>query len=229
LHAFDEANKCLDGSWPAWFRAILPNRAGMLFAETGQHDVARQYFLDQLALNRQSDNPSGELSALGLLVDLEVELGRHGRSVEIARDIVARYRPELGFDSALSLRNSATALMAAGALEEAHGIYREALAAARRNYGTGAFVLDDMATLLVHLARIDDAAKLSAYAEHVYPSGRRPRLVARRNRERLLELLAAERSPEARAKLLEEGRRLTEDEACAMACAAGEPVKRESH
>ena len=62
------------------------------------------------------------------------------------------------------------------------------------------------------------AARLSAYAERVYASfERRPRLVARRNRERLLALLAAERSAAALAKLFDEGLRLTEDEACALA------------
>jgi predicted ATPase len=223
LYAFEEAGKCLDASWPAWFRAILPNRAGMLFAETGQEGKARECFLEQLALNRQCANPSGELSALGLLVDLEVQLGRQEQAVDIARDIVSRYRPDLGFDSALCLRNSATALMSAGALEEAEVIYREALAAARRNYGTGAFVLDDMATLLARRGRIDDAARVSAYAEHAYPAQRRPRLVARRNRERLLALVTAERSTDALAKLLNEGRRLTEDEACALASPPAQP------
>jgi len=63
---------------------------------------------------------------------------------------------------------------------------------------------------------IDDAARVSAYAEYVYARlGRRPRLVARRNRERLLALLASQRSPDALARLFDDGRRLTEDEACA--------------
>jgi pentatricopeptide repeat protein len=219
--AFDEARKSLDAAWPAWFRAILANRAGMLFAEAEREDVAREYFLEQLALSRQSANPTGELSALGLLVDLEVKLGRTERAADIARDIVARYHPDLGFDSALVLRNSATALMACGALDEAEAIYRKALATARRNYGTAAFVLDDMAMLLARRGRIDDAARVSAYAKQVYPLGRRPRLVARRNRERLLSLLSAERSADALAQLFDEGRQLTEDEACALAVPPG--------
>jgi predicted ATPase/DNA-binding winged helix-turn-helix (wHTH) protein len=218
LHAFEQARRCLDATWPAWFRAILANRAGMLFAEAEQVDEARACFLEQLALNRQCGNPSGDLSALGLLVDLEVRMGRPDQAIGIARDIVARYRSDLGFDCALSLRNSATALMVAGELDEAEATYREALSAARRNYGTGAFVLDDMAMLLARRGRIDDAARVSAYAQAVYARlGRRPRLVARRNRERLLALLSDERSPDALAKLFDEGRRLTEDEACAIA------------
>ena len=108
--------------------------------------------------------------------------------------------------------------MAAGAPDDVEAIYREALSAARRNYGSGAFVLDDMATLLAQRGHIDDAARVSAYAEYVYARlGRRPRLVARRNRERLLALLASQRSPDALARLFDDGRRLTEDEACALA------------
>ena len=218
MRAFEEARTCLDVTWPAWFRAILPNRASMLFAEAGQEDEAREQILEQLALNRLSRNASGEMSALGLLVDLDVQTGHAERMVETARSIVASYRPDLGFDSALSLRNCATALMAAGALDDVDAIYREALSAARRNYGSGAFVLDDMATLLAQRGHIDDAARVSAYAKHVYARlGRRPRLVARRNRERLLALLATERSPDALAQLFDEGRRLTEEEACALA------------
>ncbi len=218
LHAFEEARKCVDATWPAWFRAMLANMASLLFAEVEQEDKAREYILEQLALDRQSRNSSGELNALGLLVDLEVQLGHAERAVETAREIVARYRPDLGFDTALTLRNCATALMAAGHLDEAETIYREALSSLRRNYGSGAFVLDDMALLLARRGCIDDAARVSAYAQAVYARvGRRPRLVARRNRERLLAMLSDERSPDALAKLCEEGSRLTEDQACALA------------
>ena len=223
LRAYEEARACLDCTWPAWFRAILPNRASMLFAEAGQEDKAREQILEQLALNRESCNASGEMSALGLLIDLDVQIGHAERAVDTARATVARYRVDLGFDTALVLRNCATALMAAGVLDEAANIYHEALSAARRNYGSGALVLDDMATLLGHLGRIDDAARISAYAEQVYARlGRRPRLVARRNRERLLALLCSKRSSDALAALFDEGRRLTEDAACALALSAAD-------
>jgi pentatricopeptide repeat protein len=218
MRAYEQARSYRDDRWPAWFRAILPNRASMLFSEAGHEDDAREQILEQLALDRQCCSASGEMNALCLLVDLDVQIGHAERAVETARTVVASYRPDLGFDSALSLRNCATALVAAGAPDDVDGIYRDALTAARRHYGSGAFVLDDMATLLARRGRIDDAARVSAYAECVYARlGRRPRLVARRNRERLLELLSKERSPDALAKLFDEGRRLTEDEACAVA------------
>ncbi len=218
MRAYEEARTYVDDAWPAWFRAILPNRASMLFSEAGHEDKAREQILEQLELDRQCCNASGEMSALSLLVDLDVQIGHAEQAVERARAIVASYSPDLGFDSALCLRNCATALMAAGAPDDVDAIYREALSAARRNYGSGAFVLDDMATLLAQRGHVDNAARVSAYAERVYARlGRRPRLVARRNREHLLALLASERSPDALAQLFDEGRRLTEDEACALA------------
>jgi tetratricopeptide (TPR) repeat protein len=218
LHACEEAKTCLDPSWPPWFRSLVANTAAMFLAEMGQEDKARENILEQLELSRQSLNSQGELTALGQIVDLELQRGHAERAVATAREIVARYRPELGFDIALTLRNCATALMAAGALDEAEAIYREALPSARRNYGTGAFVLDDIALLLARRGRIDDSARVSAYAQGVYARlGRQPRLVARRNRERLLALLSAERSRDALAQLCDEGRRLTEDQACTLA------------
>ncbi|HEY2970186.1 MAG TPA: hypothetical protein VGK75_17665, partial [Casimicrobiaceae bacterium] len=49
--------------------------------------------------------------------------------------------------------------------------------------------------------------------------GRKPRRVALRNRERLLASLAAERSADALSRLYDEGRRLTDSQACALAFA----------
>jgi len=66
--------------------------------------------------------------------------------------------------------------------------------------------------------RLDDAARVLAYAERAYSErGWQPRAVARQLRDRLLARVAAERSPEVAAKLRDEGRALTDDQACALA------------
>jgi len=118
----------------------------------------------------------------------------------------------------LWVRNYATALMEAGHLEAAESAFRDAMPLSRRAYGSAAFVLHDTAWLLAHHGRIDDAARLSAYAESVYAAmGRKPRPVALRNQERLRELLSTQRSPEALVELNNEGRALTEDQACLLA------------
>jgi hypothetical protein len=88
----------------------------------------------------------------------------------------------------------------------------------KRDFGAGAYVLYDAATLLALRNCFDDSARVFAYAESYFQAkGFRPRRVAVRLRERLLSLLAAQRTPEALAQLFDEGHRLTDDEACALA------------
>ena len=80
------------------------------------------------------------------------------------------------YDDGIVVRNYATALMEAGHLEEAESAYRDALPQVRRVYGSAAFVLHDAASLLARRGQIDDAARVSAYAENVYAGmGRKPR------------------------------------------------------
>ena len=122
------------------------------------------------------------------------------------------------------MRFLATALMSADLLDEAEAVYREALPRVRQTYGNGATVLYDVAMLMALRGRIDDAARVWAYADGVYETeGKLPRPVAQRIRNRLLALLAAERPPETLSGLYDEGRRLTDDEACALALPASAP------
>jgi predicted ATPase/class 3 adenylate cyclase len=221
VRVFEEASKLCDVAWPPRLRMRLENHGGLLFDEVGLPGKAREHLVEHLRLAREAEGEgeSEELTALVLLVDLDVALGQIEQAASRATGLLKQYHAwPSGADSGLTLRNIATAMTASNRLDEAQTLYREALLITRRNYGSGAFVLDDATMLLARCGRIDDAARVFAYAERVYADlGRRPRLVARQNRERLLALLAAERSPEALARLYEEGRRLTDDQACALA------------
>jgi hypothetical protein len=116
-----------------------------------------------------------------------------------------------------NLRTVATALMCADRLDEAEPLYREALMRMRRNYGNASFLLYDLAMFMMRRGRVDEAARALAYEEEFHRvRGLRPRLLARLLRDRLAALLAAERPPDALAKLYDEGRRMTDDEICAM-------------
>src|SRR3977135_2977224 len=116
------------------------------------------------------------------------------------------------------VRNYARALMEAGHLEQAESAYRDALPQVRRAYGSAAVGLHDAGSLLARRGQIDDAARVSAYAENVYAGmGRKPRGVAQRNQEQLRALLSTQRSAEALVALNNEGRALTEDQACLLA------------
>ncbi|MDQ2962421.1 MAG: hypothetical protein M3R31_04550, partial [Pseudomonadota bacterium] len=48
LHALEEAGKLRDATWPAWLRALLDNDAGLLFAELGQPEKAREHLAEML-------------------------------------------------------------------------------------------------------------------------------------------------------------------------------------
>jgi ATP/maltotriose-dependent transcriptional regulator MalT len=162
---------------------------------------------------------SDELTALSLLADLDVAAGHPDRAVALLREPISRLRTSaMRLGNGMAVRNYATALMEAGHLEEAESAFRDALPHVRRAYGSAAFVLHDAAWLLARRGQIDDAARVSAYAESVYAAvGRKPRPVALRNQERLRALLCTQRSTEALAELSNEGRALTDDQACLLA------------
>jgi predicted ATPase/DNA-binding winged helix-turn-helix (wHTH) protein len=217
--ALVETKRLLDRSWPPRPRAGYENFAGLYFDAAGQPQEAREHFLAYLNLARQMHSDSDELIALGLLADLDVETGHPDRAVELLREPISRVRASTTrYDDGLVVRNFATALMEAGHLEEAESAFRDALPHVRRAYGSTALVLQDAAWLLARRGQIDDAARVSAYAESVYAAvGRKPRPVALRNQERLRALLSTQRSAEALAQLSNEGRALTDDQACLLA------------
>ncbi len=217
--ALDETKRLLDPSWPPRMRAGYENIAGLYFDNTGQPQEAREHLLAYLNLARQMRTEGDELTALSLLADLDVASGHPERAVELLREPISRDRAAATpRGEGLEVRNYATALMEAGDLEEAESAFRDALPLVRRAYGSAAFVLHDAASLLARHGRIEDAARVSAYAESVYATmGRKPRPLARRNQERLLALLSSQRSAEALVELSNEGRALTEDQACLLA------------
>jgi tetratricopeptide (TPR) repeat protein len=225
-HRFDdasrahaEAKRLLDPSWPPRLRAGYENIAGLYFDYVGQPQEAREHYVAYLNLSRQMRSDLDELTALALLADLDVASGHPDRAVEILREPISRTRASTPrYDNGLAVRNYATALMEAGHLEEAESAFRDALPLVRRAYGSTALVLHDAAWLLARRGQIDNAARVSTYAESVYAAmGRKPRPVALRNQERLRALLSTQRSAEALVALNNEGRALTDDQACLLA------------
>jgi predicted ATPase/DNA-binding winged helix-turn-helix (wHTH) protein len=225
-HRFDdasrahaEAKRLLDPSWPPRLRAGYENIAGLYFDYVGQPQEAREHYVAYLNLSRQMRSDLDELTALALLADLDVASGHPDRAVEILREPISRTRASTPrYDNGLAVRNYATALMEAGHLEEAESAFRDALPLVRRAYGSTALVLHDAAWLLARRGQIDNAARVSTYAESVYAAmGRKPRPVALRNQEPLRALLSTQRSAEALVALNNEGRALTDDQACLLA------------
>ena len=225
--AMEDALGLRDPAWPLWVRGLIDNTAALVYSQIGALGPARHHAAEFLAVARRTGSYREERTALAILADIDLAAGNTGEAAATASEALARYPPwgrrssELSSDRSsdgLGLRIFATALMSDGRLDQAESLYREALTRVKRSYGTSAPVLYDAATLLARRGRIDDAARVWAYAERFYSdSGRSPRQVARQLGDRLLTLLAAERTDDVLARLYDEGRRLTDDEACALA------------
>jgi predicted ATPase/DNA-binding winged helix-turn-helix (wHTH) protein len=223
--ALDEALSLRDMAWPPWLRARIDNIAALVFDSLGVQDRARAHAVEYLAVSRQTGSLVDESNALLILVDLDLSAGNAREAAAAASEILARPGPSReAFAYGGNLRFLATALMSAGLLDEAEQVYREALPRVRQSYGAGATLLFDASLLMALRGRIDDAARVWAYADGVYASQRRhPRIVAQQTRDRLLAMLAAERPHDTLSRLYDEGCRLTDDAACALAFPPSSP------
>jgi predicted ATPase/DNA-binding winged helix-turn-helix (wHTH) protein/Flp pilus assembly protein TadD len=217
--ALDETLRLCDPAWPPWLQALVDNLASLVFSYRGELSEARRHALAFLAASRQASVDVDECTALSILIEVDVATGNVREAAATASELLARH-PAIWekTEDGRNLRTAATALMSVDRLDEAEPLYREALSRVRRNYGSGALVLYDIAMFLALRSRVDDAARVFAYVEHIHAAQKvRPRFVARQLRERLHTLLAAERPRDALSHLYDEGRRLTDDEACALA------------
>lgn len=216
--ALDEALRLSDPSWPARMLAIVENVAALYLSDNGQEVRARAHLENYLSLSRQCRSSSDEINALCLMVDLDLQVGEVERAASVAREILADPRTATEHDDGLLYRNLATALMTFGADAQAESAFRKALPLVRRAYGNTAFVLHDATTLLAQRGRLEDAARVAAYAERIYAErNREPRLVARRLHERLRAQLASTMPADWLCELQSEGERLTDELACAIA------------
>jgi predicted ATPase/DNA-binding winged helix-turn-helix (wHTH) protein len=220
-----EALELRDPSWRESLRMRVDNVAVLIYLESERIEDARTHAIDYLAFARRIGDIREERTAASLVVDVELLAGNVDRAVAEAAEALSMRPPDADRNSpsnrssdGLNLRIFATAFVLAGRLDEADSIYREALARARRSFGTSAFVLFDAATLLARRGDLDTAARVRSYAEQAYErSGRRPRRMARELDERLCAMLVAQRSSEVLDRLYEEGRAWTDEEACASA------------
>jgi tetratricopeptide (TPR) repeat protein len=217
LEALRQTIELRDATWPEWILALFDNMAGIVCEQAGDLKRARQHFTAFLEVCGRI-GPGDELNATALLVDLDLADGEVQKAGEQAAAMVAR--PEamtLQWTDGRGLRVYATALMAAGHLDEAERVYRKSLGELRRYYGNGAAALLDAATWLARKERLEDAARVCAYAESVHArEGRSPRLVARQLRDRLHAELARRFPADMLARLYEEGRSLSDDAACEL-------------
>jgi predicted ATPase/DNA-binding winged helix-turn-helix (wHTH) protein len=216
--ALDQSFDLRDPSWPPWLIAINDNIASIVLGRIGMLSEARAHALACLAMCRQMSKPVDEWNCLAIVMDLDVAAGHLQRAAATASEMLGHPMARDHHESGRNLRLLATALTQLGRFDEAEPVYRQALSRVRRNYDNAAIVLYDASLLVARRGRIDDAARVLAYAEAVAArEGWQPRPVALKVRGELLALLAADRSADDLVRLRDEGRKLTDDEACALA------------
>ena len=217
LEALRQAIEVRDPTWPEWILGLFENTAGLVCSQAGDVARARRHYTAWLEVCGRI-GAVDELNAMALLVDLDVADGLMQKAGEQAAVMIAR--PEamtLRWSDGRGLRVYATALMVAGRLDEAERVYRKSLGDLRSYHGNGAAVLLDAATWLARKDRLEDAARVCAYAEGVHAREcRSPRLVARQLRDRLHAELAQRFPADRLARLYEEGRSLSDDAACEL-------------
>jgi predicted ATPase/DNA-binding winged helix-turn-helix (wHTH) protein len=217
--ALEESFALRDPNWPPWLRALNDNIAAIVLGQAGEIARARAHARAMLEVSCEVSTEIDECNAKAILIDLDVAEGNLAQAAATASELRCRLlKASDEFENGWNLRVIATALMSAGRLDEAESTFHEALIRVRRNYENGAVVLYDVALLMALRGRLDDAARVFAYAKGVAEDeGWKPRLVTLRTRDRLLEMLAAKRPADTLARLFDEGRELSDAEASALA------------
>jgi tetratricopeptide (TPR) repeat protein len=223
---FDEARQAVGHvlqlrkpTWPLWNQALADNVAALVYTAVGDLEVARGHAAAALAASLKVSGDIDQSSFRSILIDIDLAAGNVDAAAAATDELLAHRSAVFArTETGRTLRTAAAALTAAGRLDEAEMLFREALARVRRNYGDGTLVFHEIAMLVALRGRIDAAARILAYADHRHATqGVTPRLAARRTRQRLVDMIAASRPPDVVARLAEEGRRLTDDEAGALA------------
>ena len=226
VHAsrFDEAQRCFEKAYDVSERLsrLATNAVLRTWAtsdlQRGELEQARRRFSEVAGLQRPGSE--GHASALLNLGELEHAAGNVEAAREAARRAKESYASLNSVYTALVLSNLAAYAMEAGDLDEARANLREALEL-QQTAGDGslAHLMQHHALLGVLLGDCDRALSLAGFSEALYrASGEARQYTERRSHERLLQQLAALRSPEEVASGMELGARLSKKEA--LACAA---------
>ncbi len=217
-HALAEVLRLRDPAWPPWLGALVDNMAALVLANFGDIDDARRHALAFLDVARRFKHGVDVRTALKILINIECVAGHLDEALAMAQELLAAH-PALWerVEDGRGFRDIASTLMLAGRLDEAEPLFREALLRLRRNYGDAVHVLYDVTMFVALRGRLDDAARLLAHADTVYARRAfRPRRLPRRFRRELIARLEAAHSKDTLDELFDEGRRLTDDEACAL-------------
>jgi len=191
-----------------------------LKSHAGDHLAARANYERSLALNRAAGDEFAVLGAMANIANADWALGDLDAALLSFRELIALARTSpmstkrlLGY----ALTKLGSVLTQRGELAEALGALREGLPLVREDGSVWVF-LDDLALRLACAGKATDAARLAGYADsvHAAKAATRGRLTTML-RDRLDALLRDKFSADDLDRLLAEGARMNEDQACRLA------------
>jgi tetratricopeptide (TPR) repeat protein len=224
---FERAARALAEALPVLERAGVPKALASYFREfgflkmlTGDAGSARTHFERALSLYRSAGAEHFALITLGNLADVSWALGDLDAALAGFRETVARMRSTPTTTRSTlgaSLVNLAGVLTERGELDEALAVAREGLPLLME--GAYGWLFADHAALRAALSgKLANAARVAGFVDAAHAAkeaSRQPNEA--RARDRLQALLRDKISPDELERLLAEGMKMSEDEACRLA------------
>jgi tetratricopeptide (TPR) repeat protein len=188
---------------------------------SGDLASARDETEHALSLYRAAGAQRGTMNALGNLAEISWELGDLDAALVRLDECVSQARKASSFNQRLSLGLAlgllAGVLTERGQLDEALAVGREALLLLKEA-GVSFMLFDTFALRAGLVGKLVNAARLQGHSDSYFASRGVPRANNHaRIRERLHVLLNEKLGPDELARLLVEGSKLSEDEACRIA------------
>ena len=227
LSRFDESAVALEEALPLLERAGQPKALGFYYSElgrlkklTGELTAARTYLDKAFTLLRDSGSESAALGVLGNFADMTWTLGDVDAALAAFREAVALMRksPQTRkFLLGVSLTNLAGVHTERGELDQALAAAREGLPLLQEaSYAWG--TLDHLALRTALAGKVTNAARLAGYADSAHAARQATRQANEaRARNRLQLLLREKLSADELERLLADGAKISEEEACRVA------------
>jgi predicted ATPase/DNA-binding winged helix-turn-helix (wHTH) protein len=215
-----EAHSLLERAGPPKLLSFYFFNFGFLKALTGDLVSARSHYEQSLALDREMGDEFGALAAFGNLAnvtwalgDLDAAAASLRQQVEFVRNSPMRTKRLLGY----ALTNLAGVLTERGDLDDALAAAREGLPLVKEDGSAWIFV-DHVALRAALAGKLSHAARLAGYSDYTWAAQKATRHpVEARSRDRLHALLHEKLAPDEIERLLAEGAKMSDDEACRLA------------
>ena len=218
---FEEAYTVLKAAGVPRLLAFYYSELGFLKMVTGDYAAARMHFEEAMSLYQAMGAERDALDQLGNLADvlwtlgdLDAALAGFRETVKMLRELPMTKKSLLGGH----LINLSGVHTERGELDEALAAAREGLPLFNVAAGVVWYLLEHLALRAAMAGSVVNAARLAGFADMAYLSKKASRQPNEaRAHDRLHMLLREKLAPDELERLLAEGAKLTEDEACRLA------------